>query len=46
MNFNERDSKGEKTNSNYSPIIYNYNSTSTTINNVTVVKSEKENPIG
>ncbi len=45
MNFNERDSKGEKTNSNYSPIIYNYYSTSSTINNVTVVKSEKENPI-
>ena len=44
MNLNERDFKGEKTNSNNPSIIYNY-STSTTINNVTVVKSERENPI-
>ena len=42
MNFNERDSRSEKTNSNYSTVIYNY-STSTTINNVTVVKDEEEN---
>lgn len=41
MNFNERDSNGEKTNSNYYSFIYY--STSTTINNVTVVKSESEN---
>lgn len=43
MNFNERDSKGERINSNNSPIIYNY-SISTTINNVTVVDSEIECP--
>jgi hypothetical protein len=44
MNLNERSLNGEKTNSSYSSIIYNY-STSTTINNVTVVKSERKNLI-